>query len=117
MDALLWDLRQAIRSALNAPDFALAAILTLAAGIGANVAMFSVVYGVLLRPLPYRDATHLVMPRAEVDYAGSHRPLQVFLQRNAVKNAQRPYDAIAAIAFYTTSDIVSMSGDNGTEVL
>jgi putative ABC transport system permease protein len=117
MDALLWDLRQAIRSALNAPGFALAAILTLAAGIGANVAMFSVVYGVLLRPLPYRDANQLVMPRAEVDYAGAHRPLQVFLQRNDLKTAQRPYDAIAAIAFFTTNDIVALSGDSGSELL
>jgi len=54
------DFRYAWRTLVRAPAFALAAILTLAIGIGATTAVFSVVYAVLFRPLPYPDAERLV---------------------------------------------------------
>jgi predicted permease len=54
------DLQFAVRSWRRAPGFALAAIATLAIGIGANTAIFSVVSGVLLRPLPFADPQNLV---------------------------------------------------------
>ena len=60
MDTLLQNLRQGVRQLLRAPGFSLIAILTLGLGIGANTAIFSVVRGVLLRPLEYRDADRLV---------------------------------------------------------
>ncbi|MGH9348706.1 MAG: ABC transporter permease [Vicinamibacterales bacterium] len=117
MDGVLRDVRYAVRMVVNTPGFALAAILTLALGIGANVAMFSIVYGVLLRPLPYHEADRLVVARAEVDYVGAHRPVPLSVQSNQLKTWQRPFDSIAAAAFYTAADVVALSGDNGSEVL
>jgi predicted permease len=55
------DLRFAVRGLVRNPGFAVAAVLTLALGIGANAAVFAVSYGVLFRPLPYVDANRLVV--------------------------------------------------------
>jgi putative ABC transport system permease protein len=82
MDGLVRDISYAVRILIKTPGFALAFVLTLALGIGANIAMFSVVYGVLLRPLPYREADRLLLVHAEVDYVGAHRPVPVFVQPN-----------------------------------
>jgi predicted permease len=56
----LADIRQAMRSLRRRPTFALAAILTIALGVGANTAVYQVIYAVLLRPLPFRDPQRLV---------------------------------------------------------
>jgi predicted permease len=58
---LAYDLRLAARRLIREPGFTLAAILTLSLGVGANVAVFTVVEAVLLRPLPYADADRLVV--------------------------------------------------------
>ncbi|HYE90023.1 MAG TPA: ABC transporter permease [Terriglobales bacterium] len=60
MNTLLQDLRYGLRVLLKRPGFALVTVLTLALGVGANTAIFSVVNGTLLRPLPYREAERVM---------------------------------------------------------
>src|SRR6476659_9928361 len=60
MERIFADLRVATRSLARQKTFSLVAILTLALGVGATTAIFSVVYGILLRPLPYVRADRLV---------------------------------------------------------
>jgi predicted permease len=61
LESISRDVRYGARVLLNNPGFALIAILTMALGIGVNTAIFSLVYGVLLRPLPYENGPRLVV--------------------------------------------------------
>src|SRR5262245_14865438 len=69
-EALLQDLRYGVRGLRRSPGYALAAVLALALGIGANTAIFSLVRGVLLRPLPYGAGERLVVLHQPVPKAG-----------------------------------------------
>ncbi|HUB81460.1 MAG TPA: ABC transporter permease [Bryobacteraceae bacterium] len=60
METLVRNLRQALRRLRKAPGFASATVLTLALGIGANTAIFSVVNGVVLKPLPFPHPDELI---------------------------------------------------------
>ncbi len=68
MDILLNDLRHAVRLMFKNPAFTLIAVITLALGIGANTAIFTVVNAVLLRPLSFRDPSRLVLVMEKSQY-------------------------------------------------
>jgi putative ABC transport system permease protein len=61
MQTILRNLRYTVRQLVKSPVFALTAVLTLALGIGANTAIFTVVYATLLAPMPYPEPDQLVM--------------------------------------------------------
>src|ERR1700690_586074 len=71
MSAMLQDLKFAVRILVKSPGFTAVAILTLALGIGANTAIFSVVNAVLLRPLPFKNYSQLVVLRETYKLVGN----------------------------------------------
>src|SRR5215472_11669472 len=90
MSGLLQDVRLALRLLARAPGFVAVIVLTLAVGIGANTAIFSVVRGVLLRPLPYAQPDRLVRIYDHWKQSGnaSVSPIEVFDYRAQVERVR-----------------------------
>src|SRR3954468_1577496 len=80
MQTLWRDVRYALAMMRRNPGFTTAGLLTLALGIGATTAVFSVVYGVLMRPLPYADPARLV--RLSEEHPGAVSPLRAPMLSN-----------------------------------
>ena len=95
---LLSDLRYAARTLLRAPGFALTVILTLGLGIGANTAIFSVVRGVLLRPLPHKDGDRLVYLRHSIKGPGGEN---VAFSVPEINDFRESAKSLAGIAEYS----------------
>src|SRR5207248_3421878 len=98
-DDVAQDLRYALRACRCAPGFTLAATLTLALGIGATTAVFSIVDGVLVRGLPYRDADRVVDLWETSDNGGyllpSHPKLKEWRSQSVARD--RPLERVAFV--------------------
>ena len=90
--------------------------MTLALGVGANSAIFSVAYGILLRPLPYRDAERLVIVLREQQLTGARAPVPVLFATPADVAAWQALPSFESAAFYA-QDAVALSTADGAEVL
>jgi predicted permease len=89
LDMLSQDVRYGLRQLRRSPGFTIAAVLTLALGIGANTAVFSVINAVLLRPLPYPDADHILFLYSGALTTGNFEDW---------RSQSKSYDKFAAVA-------------------
>ena len=104
IDALVRDTRDAVGYWCRHPTLALVALLSLALGIGANTAIFSIINGLILRDLPVRDPAALVHVLREPERASFSNPLW-----EAIRDEPRPFESAAA--WYTTSFDLAESGE------
>ncbi len=113
IEALWQDLRYGLRMLNRKPGFTLIAVITLALGIGANTAIFSVVMAVLVRPLPFRE------PEALVSFQASNERVGVghgFLSQSDVLDFRRQAESFEQIVAWDTSPI-NLSGTGRPERL
>jgi len=100
METLWRDVRHTLRWMARQKGFTATACLTLALGIGANTAIFSVVYGVLLKPLPYADPDRLVHVAEE--HPGSQAPLRrAYLSNVTFESWTRAMHTLEGVAAYS----------------
>ncbi|HET7369237.1 MAG TPA: ABC transporter permease, partial [Gammaproteobacteria bacterium] len=99
MNGFLKDLNFGLRQLTAKPGFAIAAILTLALGIGANTVVFSFLSGYLLRPLPYPDGERLTQVAVKLPKIGADVE-QVQVSLPIYQIIQTKTDVFAATAFY-----------------
>src|SRR5271163_3084422 len=116
MLSLAADLRYGLRSLRRNPGFSAIVILILAVGIGANTAMFSIVDGVLLRPLPFRDPERLfavqeVMPK--IVLLAANLPVSA----HHLREWRKEWQAAQQIAIFNTSSVNLTSDDGDPERL
>ncbi len=108
MNSLLQDLRFGLRMLVKNPIFALIAVVTLALGIGANTAIFSVVDAVLLRPLPYPEANRLVFLWSTMNSQGVPLSSSALPDYNGWRDRNEVFDGLAA--FYNGDFNLSSAG-------
>ncbi len=100
VETLIQDLRYGWRVLRKSPGFTLIALLTLALGIGANTAIFSILYGILLRPLPYEDASRLIVLHETTPRVGTVSvSYPNFLDWRALNNSFIQMSAVNTVGF------------------
>jgi putative ABC transport system permease protein len=107
-DTLRQDLRLAIRGLLRAPGFAAVTILTLALGIGANTAIFSIVNGVILRPLPYPKPEQLMYLTTQFPALGFD---QFWVSPPEYFEFRELNQSFASVGAYATGEVNLTAGD------
>ncbi|MEJ2203840.1 MAG: ABC transporter permease [Gemmatimonadota bacterium] len=95
------DVRVALRSLTRTPGYALAFVITLGLGIGLNTAIFSVINGVLLAPLPYDDADRIVYVQQPALLAGVDNAAFSFVEVQDYREASRTLDEIVEYGDWT----------------
>ncbi|MGB6689991.1 MAG: ABC transporter permease, partial [Terracidiphilus sp.] len=102
LECILRDVRFALRQLRKSPGFAFAAVVTLALGIGANAAVFSIVEAVLLRPLPYKNPDRLVVIwQADPAHRASGGWFDTYREFEAWKQNSRSFERLAALTWAT----------------
>ena len=104
MQTLLQDVRYAFRTLLKEPGFTTVAILTLALGIGANTAIFSLIESVLLNPLPYQNADRLLSIAAGDRQKGTTGTPVSFTKFQALQQQTKTLESVGAF-FQTTANL------------
>ncbi|NNK62119.1 MAG: ABC transporter permease [Gemmatimonadetes bacterium] len=104
------DVRYAIRKMLKAPLFTAVAVLTLAIGIGANAAIYTVVEAVLLEPLPYEEPDELIVLWTRNDEAGQDRYMVSPMDFDDWRNNSTTFEAMSAF-WPTTGTVTEAEGD------
>ena len=112
-DTLSQDLRLAVRSLLRAPAFAAVTILTLALGIGANTAIFSIVNGVILRPLGYPKPEQLMYLTTQFPAFGF---MQFWVSPPEYFEFRELNQSFASVGAYTTGEVNLTAGDRPLRV-
>jgi predicted permease len=115
MYTMLRDLRYALRQLFKSPGFALTAIFTLALGVGANTAIFSVIYGLLLQTLPFHDAGRIVaILETHPQFAGgAEATYPDYLDWRA---QQKGFEQVAAYSVVNPSTVSLVVGGAGEQV-
>jgi predicted permease len=115
MHTMLRDLRYALRRLFKSPGFALTAILTLALGVGANTAIFSVIYGLLLQTLPFHDVGRIVaILETHPQFAGgAEATYPDYLDWRA---QQKSFEQVAAYSVVNPSTVSLVVGGAGEQV-
>jgi hypothetical protein len=113
LDNLRQDLRLAVRSLLRAPAFAAVTILTLALGIGANTAIFSIANGVILRPLGYPNPERLMLLTTRFPALGFD---QFWISPPEYFEFRELNQSFSVVGAYTTGEVNLTAGDRPLRV-
>lgn len=110
MGGLAQDLRYGLRQLRKNPGFTAIAVLTLAVGIGASIAVFSIFDAVLLRPLPYRDASRLVSIWSSELHQPGTKIFAPFRDFQEFKSESRSFEALTALTWARAGEILTWHG-------